>query len=136
MHNLIGWKTDINGYRTNRLQKVLHVFKTIDNDLFSTQGRNGKGAIYVFAAGNGGKEDNCNADGYVSNLYTIPITSIGIDGKAAYYSEVCASAFAATYSGISERELVNINLFYLLLSVAMSRQILIVTFMIVILCYV
>lgn len=73
---------------------------------FSIQGRNGKGVIYVFAAGNGGKEDNCNADGYVSNLYTIPITSIGIDGKAAPYSEVCASAFAATYSGISERQLV------------------------------
>ncbi|XP_065927111.1 furin-like protease kpc-1 isoform X2 [Magallana gigas] len=70
-----------------------------------TLGRNGKGVIYVFAAGNGGKEDNCNADGYVSNLYTIPITSIGIDGKAAPYSEVCASAFAATYSGISERQL-------------------------------
>lgn len=135
MYNLIVWKTH-NGYRTNKPQKVLNVFKTIDNDLFSTQGRNGKGAIYVFAAGNGGKEDNCNADGYVSNLYTIPITSIGIDGKAAYYSEVCASAFAATYSGISERELVSINLFYLLLSVAMSRQILIVTFMTVIVCYV
>lgn len=75
-----------------------------------TLGRNGKGAIYVFAAGNGGKGDNCNADGYASNLYTIPITSIGIDGKAAYYSEVCASAFAATYSGISERKLTSTSL--------------------------
>lgn len=74
--------------------------------LFSTQGRNGKGVIYVFAAGNGGKDDNCNAEGKLSNLYTIPITSIGIDGKAAPYAEVCASAFAATYSSISERQLV------------------------------
>lgn len=74
--------------------------------LNSIQGRNGKGVVYVFAAGNGGKDDNCNADGNISNLYTIPITSIGIDGKAVPYSEVCASAFAATYSGISERQLV------------------------------
>lgn len=29
-------------------------------------GRNGKGSIYVFAAGNGRREDNCNADGYTN----------------------------------------------------------------------
>nr|XP_034333770.1 furin-like protease kpc-1 [Crassostrea gigas] len=75
-----------------------------------TLGRNGKGVIYVFAAGNGGKDDNCNADGKLSNLYTIPITSIGIDGKAAPYAEVCASAFAATYSSIPERQLTSTSL--------------------------
>lgn len=84
--------------------------------LNSIQGRNGKGVVYVFAAGNGGKDDNCNADGYVSNLYTIPITSIGIDQKAAPYSEVCASAFSATYSSISERYLVILENFNLLMS--------------------
>lgn len=30
-------------------------------------GRGGKGSIYLFAAGNGGSRDDCNADGYVSN---------------------------------------------------------------------
>lgn len=29
-------------------------------------GRHGKGSIYVFAAGNGRREDNCNADGYTN----------------------------------------------------------------------
>ena len=70
------------------------------------QGRNGKGSIYVYAAGNGGPMDNCNADGYVNSVYTIPITSVGADGKATWYAEVCAPVFAATYSGIFERNMV------------------------------
>ena len=38
------------------------------------QGRDGKGAIYVWAAGNGGiRGDNCNCDGYTSNIHTISI---------------------------------------------------------------
>lgn len=53
----------------------------------------------MWAAGNGGLNDNCNGDGYVKSIYTIPITSVGADGRAAYYAEVCASVFAATYSG-------------------------------------
>lgn len=70
------------------------------------QGRDGKGSIYVWAAGNGGLRDNCNADGYVNSIYTIPITSVDADGKAAYYAEVCAPVFAATYSGNSRKNLV------------------------------
>lgn len=74
----------------------------------SIQGRNRKGAIIIFAAGNGGLDDNCNADGYTSNLYAIPITSIAFDRSAATYSEVCPSAFAATYSGDKQRYVVSI----------------------------
>nr|XP_022322511.1 neuroendocrine convertase 2-like isoform X2 [Crassostrea virginica] len=70
-----------------------------------TLGRNGKGSIYVYAAGNGGPKDNCNADGYINSVYTIPITSIGVDGKATSYAEVCASAFAAIYSGTTDLSL-------------------------------
>ncbi|XP_062620799.1 furin-like protease kpc-1 [Saccostrea cucullata] len=66
-------------------------------------GRNGKGNIFLWAAGNGGLDDNCNADGYVNQFFTIPITSVGADGVAASYSEVCASVFAATYSGTSQQ---------------------------------
>lgn len=104
---MIIWKTH-NRYRTNSQRMGTAFLWRINHGFFlnSIQGRNGKGVVYVFAAGNGGKDDNCNADGYVSNLYTIPITSIGIDQKAAPYSEVCASAFSATYSSISERFLV------------------------------
>ncbi|CAG2222110.1 FURIN [Mytilus edulis] len=64
-------------------------------------GRNGKGAIYVWAAGNGGTTDNCNADGYVNSIYTVAITSVQL-GQNAYYSEVCAPALAATYGGSEE----------------------------------
>ncbi|KAL5008705.1 hypothetical protein ScPMuIL_014286 [Solemya velum] len=62
-------------------------------------GRGGRGAIYVWAAGNGAIEDNCNADGYANSIFTIAITSLGHDGEPAYYSEVCAPALAVTYGG-------------------------------------
>ena len=62
------------------------------------QGRNGKGAIYIWAAGNGGTEDNCNADGYVNSIYTVAISSAMI-GSNAWYSEVCAPVLAAAYGG-------------------------------------
>ncbi|XP_078325535.1 furin-like protease kpc-1 isoform X2 [Crassostrea virginica] len=75
-----------------------------------TKGRNKKGVIYVWAAGNGGLRDNCNADGYVNSIFTIPITSVGVDGRAAYYAEVCAPVFAATYSGNKNKTLTSTSL--------------------------
>ncbi|CAG2222106.1 Proprotein convertase subtilisin/kexin type 5,Proprotein convertase subtilisin/kexin type 4,Proprotein convertase subtilisin/kexin type 6,Furin-like protease 2 [Mytilus edulis] len=66
-----------------------------------TTGRKGKGSIYVWAAGNGYLDDNCNGDGYVNSIYTIGITGAQ-SGKNAYYSEVCAAALAATYGGSSQ----------------------------------
>ncbi|VDH94952.1 Hypothetical predicted protein, partial [Mytilus galloprovincialis] len=63
-----------------------------------TYGRNGKGVIYVISAGNGGIDDNCNADGYANSKYTIAITSVET-GRSANYAEVCAAALAATYGG-------------------------------------
>merc|ERR1712223_2217917 len=36
-----------------------------------SQGRNGKGSIFVWAAGNGGRDyDNCNCDGYTNSIWT------------------------------------------------------------------
>lgn len=54
--------------------------------------------IYTWAAGNGDTSDNCNGDGYVNSIFTIAITSVQ-QGENAWYSEVCAAAFAATYGG-------------------------------------
>jgi len=35
-------------------------------------GRDGKGSIFVWASGNGGKyNDSCNCDGYTSSIYTL-----------------------------------------------------------------
>ncbi|CAC5375125.1 FURIN [Mytilus coruscus] len=63
-----------------------------------TNGRNGKGAIYMWSAGNGQSSDNCNGDGYVNSIYTIAISSAMI-GYNAWYSEVCAPALAVAYGG-------------------------------------
>ena len=62
-------------------------------------GRQGKGNIFVFAAGNGnGAGDNCNFDGYTNSIYTITIGGIDRKGLHGYYSEHCSAQLAVTYS--------------------------------------
>eukprot|EP00102_Acyrthosiphon_pisum_P004013 XP_001947137.2 PREDICTED: neuroendocrine convertase 1 [Acyrthosiphon pisum] len=69
------------------------------------QGRDGKGAIYVFAAGNGKTEgDNCACDGYVNSMYTIVVASCDDSGHVAHYSERCASIMATAYSGSGQEK--------------------------------
>ena len=63
------------------------------------QGRNGKGNIYVFAAGNGGLDDNCNTNAYARSIYTIAISSINSNGFSATYAEVCTPVLAVAYGG-------------------------------------
>jgi furin len=64
-----------------------------------TQGRAGKGNIYVWAAGNGGRyQDNCNCDGYTSSIYTITIGGVTQSYKMPNYSEKCAATLASTFS--------------------------------------
>lgn len=61
-------------------------------------GRSSLGAIYVFAAGNGGENENVNDDGYANSPYTIAVSATN-DNEAAYFSEwgacitVCAPGF-------------------------------------------
>lgn len=63
------------------------------------KGRQGKGTIYVWAAGNGGSAgDNCNCDGYTSSIYTLSISSASESGKFPWYGERCASTLASAYS--------------------------------------
>ncbi|XP_054722363.1 PC3-like endoprotease variant B [Uloborus diversus] len=65
-----------------------------------TQGRRGKGAIYVWAAGNGGAYlDNCNLDGYASSPFTVTVGALGPEGRSAFYSEHCAAVLASVYVG-------------------------------------
>ena len=69
------------------------------------QGRNGLGSIFVWATGNGGlTDDDCNADGYTTSVYTVSIGAISDHGLSTYYTESCASTLAVTYSGGSHRE--------------------------------
>ena len=41
-----------------------------------TSGRQGKGSIYIWASGNGGRlTDSCNCDGYTNSIFTLSISS-------------------------------------------------------------
>lgn len=64
-----------------------------------TEGRNGKGVIYVWASGNGGRHgDNCDCDGYTGSIYTISVSSVSEQQLSPWYAEKCASTMATTYS--------------------------------------
>jgi proprotein convertase subtilisin/kexin type 2 len=75
------------------------------------QGRNGKGAIYVFPAGNGGcyelplesgcQRDNSNFDGYVNGLGTIAVGAIDQFGKQPWYGESGANVLLSAPAGDS-----------------------------------
>lgn len=67
--------------------------------LHLSQGRGGKGVVYVWAAGNGGLNyDSCAADGFSSSIYTISIGSADELGRQADFDEECSSKMAVTYS--------------------------------------
>ncbi len=81
------------------------------NEFHTTQGRKGKGAIYIWASGNGGRvRDNCNCDGYVSSIYTLSIGSVSEQGDFPWYGEQCASTVAVTYSSgaYTDQKIVNL----------------------------
>lgn len=62
-------------------------------------GRNGKGALYVFASGNGGRVgDQCNFDGYTNSIYSITIGAIDYHGSHPSYAETCSAVMVVTYS--------------------------------------
>uniref|UniRef100_A0A3Q1J9K3 P/Homo B domain-containing protein n=1 Tax=Anabas testudineus TaxID=64144 RepID=A0A3Q1J9K3_ANATE len=64
-----------------------------------TKGRNGLGSIFVWASGNGGREqDSCNCDGYTNSIYTLSISSTTQAGSVPWYSEPCSSTLATTFS--------------------------------------
>ncbi|KAI5284026.1 pheromone processing endoprotease [Ascosphaera aggregata] len=63
------------------------------------KGRQGKGSVFVFAAGNGAaNEDNCNFDGYTNSIYSITVGAIDREDKHPYYSESCSAQLTVTYS--------------------------------------
>ena len=71
----------------------------------TTHGRDGKGSIFVWASGIGGKyKDNCNCDGYITSIYTIAISSASESGQVPWYSEACSSTLATTYSSGAKTE--------------------------------
>ncbi|KAL3289645.1 hypothetical protein HHI36_023054 [Cryptolaemus montrouzieri] len=78
-----------------------------------TKGRNGKGSIFVWASGNGGRDqDNCNCDGYTNSIYSLSISSATEHGHVPWYSEACSSTLASTYSSgaVGEKQVVTTDL--------------------------
>ncbi|XP_012252633.2 furin-like protease 2 isoform X2 [Athalia rosae] len=64
-----------------------------------TSGRSGKGSIFVWASGNGGRHtDSCNCDGYTNSIFTLSISSATQGGYKPWYLEECSSTLASTYS--------------------------------------
>ena len=62
------------------------------------KGRQGKGSIFVWASGNGGKHfDNCNCDGYTTSIYTLSVSSVSENGNIPWYSEACSSSLVTTF---------------------------------------
>ena len=52
------------------------------------KGRYGKGSIFIWASGNGGRRsDNCNCDGYTNSIYTLSISSATQNGAKPWYLE-------------------------------------------------
>lgn len=84
--------------------------------LFLLQGRGGLGSIFVWASGNGGREqDSCNCDGYTNSIYTLSISSTTESGNVPWYSEPCSSTLATTYSSGNpgEKQIVSENILLL-----------------------
>jgi subtilisin-like proprotein convertase family protein len=61
-------------------------------------GRDGKGEIYAWAAGNGGLGDRVDYDPYASSRYTLAIGAIGDQDRRASYNEVGSSMLVVAHS--------------------------------------
>ncbi|KAJ5574782.1 hypothetical protein VI817_005359 [Penicillium citrinum] len=63
------------------------------------KGRDGRGSVYVFAAGNGASfDDNCNFDGYTNSIYSVTVGAIDRYGDHPPYSESCSAQLVVAYS--------------------------------------
>jgi hypothetical protein len=69
-----------------------------------SQGRDGKGVIYVFAAGNEYTEgeDASQQGSFQNNRFTISVGAVGQDGLHAYYSTQGTTLFIAAPGGSSK----------------------------------
>ncbi|KAI1794703.1 peptidase S8/S53 domain-containing protein [Ganoderma leucocontextum] len=63
------------------------------------QGRGGKGSVFVFASGNGGRNgDQCNFDGYTNSIFSVTVAAIDFKGLHPDYSEACAANMVVAYT--------------------------------------
>ena len=64
------------------------------------EGRGGRGIVYVWAAGNGGEqEDDANYDGYANSIYAVAVGALTDKGTRCAYSEMGACLAVSAPSG-------------------------------------
>ncbi|GMH97497.1 hypothetical protein TrVE_jg7227 [Triparma verrucosa] len=69
-----------------------------------TYGREGKGIVYVFAAGNEFmQEDDVNYEGWLNSMYTITVGAIAGDNKHSSYSSAGAPVLVSAQGGDSDQ---------------------------------
>jgi kexin len=73
-----------------------------------TEGRNGKGIVYLWGGGNGQPADNSNYDGYANNPYVLAIGSVNERGELTTTSEAGANLWlvAPTEGNLSGYDIV------------------------------
>lgn len=73
-------------------------------------GRAGKGSIFVFASGNGGRtDDQCNFDGYTNSIFSVTVAAVDHMGLHPDYSEACAANMVVAYSSGSGNAIVRVT---------------------------
>jgi subtilisin-like proprotein convertase family protein len=76
-----------------------------------TNGRDGKGRIFTWAAGNGrGYGDDCNFDGYANQRYVIAVGALADTGQQASYSESCSALLVSAPSNGGSRAITTTDL--------------------------
>ncbi len=86
---------------TGRLAPATSTWKTAIADGV-TNGRLGRGIVYVWAAGNGGAasfRDNSNYDGYANHRNVIAVGAVNAQGRRSSYSERGANILVAAPGG-------------------------------------
>ena len=76
-------------------EDVANIFRT-----GTTNGRNGKGSVFIFGAGDGAEGyDQCGYDGYANSHFTLTVGALNVAGKAAHYSERCSAVLVSSPGG-------------------------------------
>ena len=123
-HFLMGQnKWNVSNFKLSsmHIKSIVKVFTAI---WWLLKGRGGLGSIFVWASGNGGRDDdNCNCDGYTNSIYTLSISSVTENGKIPWYSEACSSTLATTYSSGSagEKQIVSFISLYIMLGLNLVK---------------
>ena len=99
------FRNDLNDIKSNSWgppdNGLLHDWSAVERDAIAQSiatGREGKGEVFVWAAGNGGPGDRVDYDPYAASRFTIAVGAIDADDDAAWYNERGASMLVVAHS--------------------------------------